>query len=329
MSLKITPVILCGGSGTRLWPLSRTGFPQAIFVLDWPRESVSTSCAQARKVGKQRNWKCPNPSSSRVKTTGFWPQNNCEKSALLWAQPCSSLLGRNTAPALTLAALSACEGGEDPILVVTPADQTVTDTERFTHALHQAIGQPQPTAPSWCLGITPQHSRKPAMATFRRRLRSTEPSRRKPCSALSKSPTRPPRNATWTKAATTGTRACLCSKPLSGCSALEPVQTRHFARPRTTHGRKRSTDAAPLSARARPSLLAIPAESVDYAVMERCPGSAFPIHMVPLDAGWNDLGAWDAVWNVLPKDEHGNAHVGDVLHHRQPQHPGACHAAAW
>ncbi len=59
--------------------------------------------------------------------------------------------------------------------------------------------------------------------------------------------------------------------------------------------------------------LAIPSESVDYAVMERCPGSLFPINMVPLDAGWSDLGAWDAVWNVLSKDEHGNAHVGDVL----------------
>ena len=58
---------------------------------------------------------------------------------------------------------------------------------------------------------------------------------------------------------------------------------------------------------------AIPSESIDYAVMERCPGSDFPIQMVLLDAGWNDLGAWDAVWNVLPKDAHGNAHVGDVL----------------
>jgi mannose-1-phosphate guanylyltransferase/mannose-6-phosphate isomerase len=58
---------------------------------------------------------------------------------------------------------------------------------------------------------------------------------------------------------------------------------------------------------------AIPSESVDYAVMEHCPGSAFPVQMVPLDAGWNDLGSWDAVWQVQPKDALGNAHVGDVL----------------
>ena len=59
---------------------------------------------------------------------------------------------------------------------------------------------------------------------------------------------------------------------------------------------------------------AIPSESVDYAVIEHCPGSAFPIQMVPLNAGWSDLGAWDAVWRVQLKNAQGNAHVGDVLH---------------
>jgi mannose-1-phosphate guanylyltransferase/mannose-6-phosphate isomerase len=64
---------------------------------------------------------------------------------------------------------------------------------------------------------------------------------------------------------------------------------------------------------AKAEFTAIPSESIAYAVMERCPGSSFPIKMVPLDAGWNDLGAWNAVWNVLPKDGLGNAHLGDVL----------------
>ncbi len=58
---------------------------------------------------------------------------------------------------------------------------------------------------------------------------------------------------------------------------------------------------------------AIHGESIDYAVMKHCPGSDFPAKMLPLDAGWSDLGAWDAVWSVLPKDEQGNAHLGDVL----------------
>jgi mannose-1-phosphate guanylyltransferase/mannose-6-phosphate isomerase len=57
----------------------------------------------------------------------------------------------------------------------------------------------------------------------------------------------------------------------------------------------------------------VPSESVDYAVMEHCPGSEFDIRMVELDAGWNDLGAWDAVWQAGTKDAAGNTAVGDVM----------------
>jgi mannose-1-phosphate guanylyltransferase/mannose-6-phosphate isomerase len=57
----------------------------------------------------------------------------------------------------------------------------------------------------------------------------------------------------------------------------------------------------------------IPSESIDYAVIEKCPGSAFAIHMVPLDAGWNDLGSWDAVWQVGSQDKQGNVTRGDVV----------------
>jgi mannose-1-phosphate guanylyltransferase/mannose-6-phosphate isomerase len=57
----------------------------------------------------------------------------------------------------------------------------------------------------------------------------------------------------------------------------------------------------------------IPSESIDYAVMEHCPDSEYSIKMIQLDAGWNDLGVWGAVWKVLPKDHFGNAHIGDVI----------------
>jgi mannose-1-phosphate guanylyltransferase/mannose-6-phosphate isomerase len=57
----------------------------------------------------------------------------------------------------------------------------------------------------------------------------------------------------------------------------------------------------------------IPSDSVDYAVIEKCPGSAFPIKMLPLDAGWNDLGSWDAVWRAGSQDSNGNVIYGDAL----------------
>jgi mannose-1-phosphate guanylyltransferase/mannose-6-phosphate isomerase len=76
----------------------------------------------------------------------------------------------------------------------------------------------------------------------------------------------------------------------------------------------RSTD-EPFVRPARELFEAIPSESIDYAVMERCPGSAIPIRMLPLQAGWDDLGAWDAVWKVADKDGQGNASIGDAIVH--------------
>jgi len=78
----------------------------------------------------------------------------------------------------------------------------------------------------------------------------------------------------------------------------------------------RTVDSSPNTPFVRPgksAFMAIPAEPIDYAVMEHCPGSRFTVKTAALDAGWSDLGAWDAVWQVLPKDEDGNAHRGDAL----------------
>jgi mannose-1-phosphate guanylyltransferase/mannose-6-phosphate isomerase len=65
----------------------------------------------------------------------------------------------------------------------------------------------------------------------------------------------------------------------------------------------------------KPLFAKVPSDSIDYAVMEKCPGSEFDIRMVPLDAGWSDLGAWDAVWQTRPHDASGNAFEGDAVLH--------------
>jgi mannose-1-phosphate guanylyltransferase/mannose-6-phosphate isomerase len=74
----------------------------------------------------------------------------------------------------------------------------------------------------------------------------------------------------------------------------------------------KTTD-APFIRPDKAAFAAVPAESIDYAVMESCPGSVFAVRMVPLDAGWSDLGAWDAVWQVGQPDAQGNVTRGDVL----------------
>ncbi len=70
---------------------------------------------------------------------------------------------------------------------------------------------------------------------------------------------------------------------------------------------------APFIRPGKAAFVAIPSESIDYGVMEQCPGSAFPIKVMPLVAGWSDLGAWDAVWQVSAQDAAGNVTRGDTL----------------
>jgi mannose-1-phosphate guanylyltransferase/mannose-6-phosphate isomerase len=328
MTHHITPVILCGGSGTRLWPLSRTGFPKQFLCLTGNDSLFQQAAQRLNQLGNAQIQVSP-PLIVTGEEHRFLATEQLRETGIELGRALLEPVGRNTAPALTLAALAAMEGGQDPILVVTPADQTVAQPAAFTAAMHQAIAQAA-TGSIVILGITP-HQPETGYGYIQTEKSGSLPLQANVCQATP-APCRsaPP-----------------CAIPLSVQSFVEKpnlataeqylqqggyywnagmfvlkasvwLQALQHFRPdiaqATQHAwDQRSTDAAFVRPGKAP-FTAIPAESIDYAVMERCPGSAFPIQMIPLDAGWSDLGAWDAVWNVLPKDEHGNAHVGDVLH---------------
>jgi mannose-1-phosphate guanylyltransferase/mannose-6-phosphate isomerase len=213
-------------------------------------------------------------------------------------------MGRNTAPAVTLAALQALEAGADPVLVVTPADQTVTDEAAFTAALRRAVAAAGDGAVV-ILGIAPdkpetgygyiradgakvaQFVEKPDLATAQKYLAQG--------------------GYYWNA-------GMFVLKASVWMAALERFRPDIAGACRTAFA-GRSTDAATDAAFVRPdkaAFAAVPSESVDYAVLEKCPG-VLDIRMEPLAAGWNDLGAWDAVWQVTPKDAAGNAQVGDAI----------------
>lgn len=135
---KIVPVILCGGSGTRLWPLSRSGFPKQFLVLSGTIslfqqavERVNSLCSSDISLGETL---IVTGEEHRFLALDQLREMKQVKVTLL-LEP----VARNTAPALTLAALQATENGQDPILVVTPADQAVTDALAFTQALQSAV----------------------------------------------------------------------------------------------------------------------------------------------------------------------------------------------
>jgi mannose-1-phosphate guanylyltransferase/mannose-6-phosphate isomerase len=307
MSLKITPVILCGGSGTRLWPLSRTGFPKQFLCLTGQESLFQQAALRLAKLGNSE-LEVSKPLIVTGEDHRFLAAEQLREIGIALGAALLEPAGRNTAPALTLAALSACEGDEDPILVVTPADQTVTDTERFTHALHQAIGAAAHGS-IVVLGIKP-HTAETGYGYIQAAPASTDQASQAVQRFVEK-----PDAATAQSYLDHGgycwNAGMFVLKASVWLRALGQFRPDILAATQDAWA-QRSTD-APFVRPGKDAFLAIPAESVDYAVMERCPGSSIPIHMVQMDAGWSDLGAWDAVWQVLPKDQHGNAHQGDVL----------------
>jgi mannose-1-phosphate guanylyltransferase/mannose-6-phosphate isomerase len=310
MTELIQPVVLCGGSGTRLWPLSRTGFPKQFLCLTGAESLFQQAAKRLAGLGS-----VDLQVAKQMIVTGeehrFLAAEQLREAGIELGVALLEPVGRNTAPALTFAALAAIADGLDPVLVVTPADQTVANTVAFTEAMQAAVREAA-SGSIVILGVTPD-SPETGYGYIQSTAESQEPV------MLVKRFVEKPNLATAQNYLTEGgyywNAGMFVLKASVWLKALEQFRP-DILGATTAAWEKRSTDANPATPFVRPGKAefpVIPAESIDYAVMERCPGSQYQIKMVPLDAGWSDLGAWDAVWSVLPKDPHGNAHVGDVL----------------
>jgi mannose-1-phosphate guanylyltransferase/mannose-6-phosphate isomerase len=151
--IQAKPVILCGGSGTRLWPLSRAGFPKQFLCLTGNESLFQDATKRLMALSCEDVDIC----APLIVTNEEHRFLALEQLREICVEPGAALLepvARNTAPALTLAALAAVENGDDPVLVVTPADQTVADARAFNSAMHDAIRQAAEGA-IVILGVTP------------------------------------------------------------------------------------------------------------------------------------------------------------------------------
>jgi mannose-1-phosphate guanylyltransferase/mannose-6-phosphate isomerase len=306
--MQITPVILCGGSGTRLWPLSRAGFPKQFLVLTGTESLFQQAVRRAQALAAQDIA----VGAALVVTNEEHRFLALEQLREVRAAQASLLLepaGRNTAPALTLAALHAMADGADPILVVTPSDQTVTDTAAYVQALQQAVRAASDGA-IVILGVTPDrpetgygYVQAGAPLAGGTGVRTVQAFAEKPDAATAQRYLA--EGGYFWNAGMFVLRASTWLEALAQFRPDIEMAVRQAWAGKTVD--------APFIRPDAQAFAAVPADSIDYAVMERCPASAIPIRMVPLSAGWSDLGAWEAVWQVGSRDDQGNVVQGDVL----------------
>ncbi len=305
---RVIPVILCGGSGTRLWPLSRSGCPKQFISILGQQTLFQDAVARTQSLNKKN-----------VQTTSLYVVTNEEHRFLVLDQ-LESLkddtkikillepVARNTAPALTLAALEAIDEDADSILVVLPADQLIVDVEKFSSVIERAVeiaaqgsivvlGIP-PECPETGYGYIQKSNTKGVSGEYEVVQFVEKPNIELAIQFLSSD------DFFWNA----GIFILTAKQWLQATKVLRPELNELIFQ----SWMKRTVDKSFI--RPQQSLYEeVLSESIDYAVIENCLQSNIPIKVLPLLSGWSDLGSWDAVSKVALLDELGNSSVGDVI----------------
>lgn len=298
----IVPVILSGGSGTRLWPLSRELYPKQLLPLVTEYTMLQDTLMRLRGTDSLGNPLIVCNEAHRFLVAEQLRQIDITPEAII-LEP----VGRNTAPAVAIAALQALTKDDDAVLLVLPADHAVADSIALRSAVQMGgqwadAGQLitfgiVPTAPETGYGyirggkslgvsrqaLTPyvveRFVEKPDLETARRYLASGE--------------------YFWNSGMFMFRAAVFLRE-------LEKFAPQMLAACTCAHaGATKDLDFTRLDAKA---FVACPADSIDYAVMEKTAAAA----VIPLEAGWNDVGSWSALWEAGAKDSAGNVSIGDV-----------------
>ncbi|APW36957.1 mannose-1-phosphate guanylyltransferase/mannose-6-phosphate isomerase [Rhodoferax koreense] len=308
--MLIQPVVLSGGSGTRLWPLSREKYPKQLLPLIGADSLLQATVRRLEGLGAGEL------APPMVVCNEEYRFVIAEQLRLM-GQPGTIVLeptGRNTAPALTLAALAARRDGTDPVLLVMPADHVILDTAAFQAVVRQgaALAAEGAVVTFGITADTPEtgYGYIQSGAAFGGGDGSAKLIARfveKPDLATAQSYL-----DAGTYAWNSGlfmVRASVWLAAIGACrqDILEACQTAWDAG---------KTDGEFVRV-GKEAFGTCPSDSIDYAVMERIAsadgGKLPPGVVIGLSAGWSDVGAWDALWQVLPKDDAGNVAQGDVL----------------
>jgi mannose-1-phosphate guanylyltransferase/mannose-1-phosphate guanylyltransferase/mannose-6-phosphate isomerase len=292
---RIVPVILSGGAGKRLWPLSRAGRPKQLMALDGGESLLEQT---ARRVGDSGRFE------AMIVVAGADHADAVEaRLAAIGARPGLMIVepfGRNTAAAIALAAIAA---GEDDLLLVMPSDHLIADPELFRTAVDRALPF---AADDWLVtfGIAPDRP-ETGYGYIRRGALLGEGVFR--AEAFAEKPHRSLAEAWLAEGGHDWNAGIFLFRAGAFIAALGEHEAGILAAARSSiaagrrDGKRLFPDAAAFSS--------APALPVDIAVMERSDRVA----VAPVDMGWSDVGSWDSLYALGAADSDGNVLAGDVL----------------
>ena len=305
--INITPVILCGGTGSRLWPLSRSAYPKQFVTLTGSEslfQQAVMRVSQLRTIDFNINDTLVVTNEEHRFIALEQLQQLDDTSAKLFLEP----IGRNTAPALTMAAMLAEQDDKDPILVVTPSDQIIRDSDPFLQALDSCIKAANEDS-IVIMGIVPnkaetgygyiKHDVKVGNFNEFNVKQFTEKPTLEKAEQYVKS-----KDYLWNS-------GIFVVRASIWLNAIKSLRLDIFEA--TLNAFKKNTTDNQFIRSDQENFSKIPSESIDYAVIEKCNAAGIPLKVVPLDADWNDLGSWDSLWSFEDKNEKGNVAHGDVV----------------
>jgi mannose-1-phosphate guanylyltransferase/mannose-6-phosphate isomerase len=298
--MTLVPVILSGGAGSRLWPLSREQFPKQLLPLTSEHTMLQET---ALRVAKWPGAHAPVVVSNEHHR--FIVAEQLRQVGLPAAALILEPVGRNTAPAVAAAALSALQlAGEGALLLVMPADHVLKDVPAFERAVQAGL-QAAAEGKLVTFGVVPTRA-ETGYGYIRHAggagpVHAVEAFVEKP-NAERAAEYVASGNYLWNSGMfLLGARRYLQELAVHAPAMLAAVEAAHA-------GAKPDLDFCRLD---KTAFEACPADSIDYAVMEKTRDAA----VVPLDAGWSDVGSWDSLFEAHTPDASGNVVRGDVVSH--------------
>lgn len=296
---NIVPAIMCGGSGTRMWPLSRAMFPKQFISLVNDTSMLQDTILRLPNSCQSPLYICNEEHRFMLAEQVRQITQGEQLTGNILLEP----EGRNTAPAVAIAAIEALKNNEDAVLLVLAADHVIKDTASFHQAIETAltaIAQDKLVT----FGIVPDCAETgygyiKQGTSYQDGFFDVAEFVEKPSKPIAEQ--------------------YLASKEYLWNSGMFMFKAKQYLAELEKHrpdilqscldAMKATSEDLDFLRPAKDAFLACPSESIDYAVMEKTDAAV----VVPLDAGWSDVGSYSALWDVLPQDADGNACRGDVL----------------